>query len=1215
MSGFTVSSILEKMKLADKDFRYMAISDLVNELQKETFKMDVDSEKKLVKRILELVTKDTAAEVRALAVKCLPPLVKKVHENQALDMFETLARSLFEEKDESARDISGSGLKIMVDEFPEEQINVMRNVIKQLTPRLLQAISSKDSPNDVVMVSLDLINDLLGKYGKEFVAEAEKIQKAVLPQIISKHSGTKKKAIACIGLVSTISGEKQFNELMEHLLSGIKGSKKADLIRTYIQCIGTLSRTVGGRMGKYLDKVVPLILNYVDHKDFAEDDELREICFQTFESLIYRCPKEISTFLKDIIPVALKFIKYDPNYAVGSDEEDAMEVDEEEDEDEEEDDVYSDDDDSSWKVRKSSSRCLAAVIRTRPEMLVELYSTVAPTLVARFSEREENVKLDVFTSFNALLHQTALLSGAGTASKLEELVPKIVTALSKQLKNKKTKPPTRIGIYGVLRNLIQALPGCLSSYIGDVVAGLQFSFADKNTSSPLKIETLTFLRALLSTHDAQVFYPHFSTISAPIYKAVADSYYKITAEALRACYELVKVLRPDVNAASKFDYAAHTKPLYNVVKDKFVASDIDQEVKEEAINCIALIISRLGDVLQAETKESLKILLDRLRNEITRLTAVKALGEIAASPLKIDLSTILVDALKELTTFLRKQHRQLKQQTLNTLAIIVQNYGSNPSAQGEFEALLKELSLLITDTEMHQTYLAVKLCNAILQQAPNTSSTVSSVILPQCLSLLSSSLLQGLALDAVLQLFGTMGKHLSFDNLLESLVNISHKKSEQEMARGSYAIIAQCIATLVQSAPAAKQQSTVARFIEGVKKGKNDGDHLLSIYSLGEIGRRIDLSSNPEIKQALLSCFESSSEDIKSAASVAFGGLAVGNLEKYLPEILAEVNSQPKRQYLLLGSLREVIVSQSRTEQGLSVIVKFFDQFTKLLLAHTSSEEEGTRNMVSECLGKLALVKPEIIIPQLKEKTQDSSPNTRVTVVSALKFAMLEREQPKLDQLLATEFTHFLALLKDSNVQVRHATLLTLNYAIHHKPHLVRDLLPEYLPVLYGETKVKPELITEVELGPFKHKVDNGLPLRQAAFECMYSLLDTCFDRIDIPTFMQHVKDGLSDQPDIRTLNHLMCSKLAQRAPASLVHTLDLIVEPLRSTITTKVKENAVQHERDRNEELIRSALRAVVAISRIPNVEENQKFADFMRTTIHQAGIKEKFESVAKEL
>ena len=53
-------------------------------------------------------------------------------------------------------------------------------------------------------------------------------------------------------------------------------------------------------------------------------------------------------------------------------------------------------------------------------------------------------------------------------------------------------------------------------------------------------------------------------------------------------------------------------------------------------------------------------------------------------------------------------------------------------------------------------------------------------------------------------------------------------------------------------------------------------------------------------------------------------------------------------------------------------------------------------------------------------------------------------------------------------------------------------------------------------MGPFKHEVDDGLDLRKAAFECMYTLLDTCVDRLDIFEFLSHVQDGLKDHYDIK---------------------------------------------------------------------------------------------------
>lgn len=57
------------------------------------------------------------------------------------------------------------------------------------------------------------------------------------------------------------------------------------------------------------------------------------------------------------------------------------------------------------------------------------------------------------------------------------------------------------------------------------------------------------------------------------------------------------------------------------------------------------IICNLGDVLENELQVCLPIFLDRLRNEITRLTTVKALIKVAGSPLKINLSSILVNKI------------------------------------------------------------------------------------------------------------------------------------------------------------------------------------------------------------------------------------------------------------------------------------------------------------------------------------------------------------------------------------------------------------------------------------------------------------------------------------------------------------------------------------------------------------------------------------------
>ncbi len=57
-----------QMSSVDKDFRFMATNDLITELQRDSIKLDDDSERKVVLAILKLV-QDKNGEVQNLAVR------------------------------------------------------------------------------------------------------------------------------------------------------------------------------------------------------------------------------------------------------------------------------------------------------------------------------------------------------------------------------------------------------------------------------------------------------------------------------------------------------------------------------------------------------------------------------------------------------------------------------------------------------------------------------------------------------------------------------------------------------------------------------------------------------------------------------------------------------------------------------------------------------------------------------------------------------------------------------------------------------------------------------------------------------------------------------------------------------------------------------------------------------------------------------------------
>lgn len=62
---------------------------------------------------------------------------------------------------------------------------------------------------------------------------------------------------------------------------------------------------------------------------------------------------------------------------------------------------------------------------------------------------------------------------------------------------------------------------------------------------------------------------------------------------------------------------------------------------------------------------------------------------------------------------------------------------------------------------------------------------------------------------------------------------------------------------------------------------------------------------------------------------------------------------------------------------------------------------------------------------------------------------------------------------------VRRAGIAALVSAAHQKPEKIHHLLGELMPILYGETVVRKDLIHIVDMGPFKHVVDDGLEVRK----------------------------------------------------------------------------------------------------------------------------------------
>ena len=268
-----------------------------------------------------------------------------------------------------------------------------------------------------------------------------------------------------------------------------------------------------------------------------------------------------------------------------------------------------------------------------------------------------------------------------------------------------------------------------------------------------------------------MFHSHAPVLVPTVITSVSDQFYKISSEALLVLECLVKVIRPieAVGAAAgqqeeKEDpnFRSYVQPvgtkyafmcnengfkrvlsqIYDCCFTRLSATDMDQEVKERAISTMGSILAHLGDCLGAQLPACLPIMLDRLNNEITRLTAVRAITRIAQSPLKIPLVAILQGTLNTLASFLRKNNRALKLATLILLDTLLRNYHKDLAGGALLQPVLAELPPLLGEADLHVAQLAMNLLASVARLQPASLSVVAATSLPEILLLARSPLLQ-----------------------------------------------------------------------------------------------------------------------------------------------------------------------------------------------------------------------------------------------------------------------------------------------------------------------------------------------------------------------------------------------------------------------------------------------------------------------------------------
>lgn len=134
--------------------------------------------------------------------------------------------------------------------------------------------------------------------------------------------------------------------------------------------------------------------------------------------------------------------------------------------------------------------------------------------------------------------------------------------------------------------------------------------------------------------------------------------------------------------------------------------------------------------------------------------------------------------------------------------------------------------------------------------------------------------------------------------------------------------------------------------------------------------------------------------------------------------------------------------------------------------------------------------------------------------------------------------------MEDKDISVKKNALEALNAIVHNQPNAVRQNVDRLQKVTVAETVIKPELITEVDLGPFKHKIDEGIPIRKAAYALIDSLIEKLPERVEINQVIDIVNKGLDDAAEECMILCLhILGRLINWAPTIVISNLDPLIE------------------------------------------------------------------------
>lgn len=184
----------------------------------------------------------------------------------------------------------------------------------------------------------------------------------------------------------------------------------------------------------------------------------------------------------------------------------------------------------------------------------------------------------------------------------------------------------------------------------------------------------------------------------------------------------------------------------------------------------------------------------------------------------------------------------------------------------------------------------------------------------------------------------------------------------------------------------------------------------------------------PKLIDLVASLFKSPHEEVRIAASICLGNLAIGNADFFLAKVFSLADqADAQERYLFMNTIREIITHNPKCLEPYNL------KLVPLLISHTKHEDEQIRNIVSESLGKLYAVYPTSI--NVDSSFSSSNPLERSTVVKSFKYAASKECD---SQDIAIMVSSIIDLVRDQDLHVKKNSLEALIAIVHNHAQAIK---------------------------------------------------------------------------------------------------------------------------------------------------------------------------------